>query len=176
MPTIRRSTFQHSEFPTSAILAVAMLCGGLAIAGDLKPKEIAVIDTHIVDRAPRHVVTSVLPQMRVIAPEGATSAAAFAFIGAEEPMLVGVASYDKVELELRDWPFDEVMVFLEGELEITSKSGKVTVVKAGDTIVMPKGFNGHWRQLQPIKKLSIIYDANGFYKKKLGTSEHLKQP
>ena len=45
-----------------------------------------------------------------------------------------------------DWPVDEFMYFLEGQVEITNEDGSSRIYGPGDAIVMPKGFNGIWRQ------------------------------
>ncbi len=49
------------------------------------------------------------------------------------------------------------MYFLEGQVEITNEDGSSKIYGPGDALVMPKGFNGTWRQLGPIKKINISY-------------------
>ena len=70
---------------------------------------------------------------------------------------MGSSRYSKITLRLSDWPVDEFMYFLEGQVEITNEDGSSKIYGAGDAIVMPKGFNGIWRQLTPIKKINISY-------------------
>jgi hypothetical protein len=83
-----------------------------------------------------------------------------AFASSEGKFIVEVASYDKMELMLKDWPVDEFMYFLEGTVEITDSAGMTQRVTTGDTIVLPKGFNGRWKELTPIKKISVFYSES----------------
>ena len=82
---------------------------------------------------------------------------AFGFASANGKFGVGMSKYSQIELELRDFPVDEFMYFVEGQLEIIDADGNSKVYGPGDAIVMPKGFNGTWRQLSPIKKISASY-------------------
>ena len=69
----------------------------------------------------------------------------------------GLSHYSKMTLRLKDWPQDEFMYFLEGQVEITNEDGSSKVYGPGDAIVMPKGFSGTWRQLSAIKKIHVSY-------------------
>ncbi|MBH68373.1 MAG: hypothetical protein CMM58_08475 [Rhodospirillaceae bacterium] len=69
----------------------------------------------------------------------------------------GLSEYSKMTLRLKDWPQDEFMYFLEGQVEITNEDGSSKVYGPGDAIVMPKGFSGTWRQLSTIKKIHVSY-------------------
>lgn len=71
-------------------------------------------------------------------------------------LLVGVARYEKMELELKDYPTDEFMYFLEGEVDITDARGVTQHIKAGDAIVLPRGFSGHWQQRGPLRKIAVM--------------------
>jgi len=81
------------------------------------------------------------------------------FISTDDNFQVGMSTYTKVSLKLTEWPTSEFMYFLEGQVEITDEDGESTVYGRGDAIVMPKGFNGTWRQLSPIKKIHVTYSA-----------------
>ncbi len=48
-------------------------------------------------------------------------------------------------------------VLLEGAIEIADLGGNSRIYRAGDMLVLPKGFNGTWRQLSPIRKVSVSY-------------------
>jgi uncharacterized cupin superfamily protein len=50
------------------------------------------------------------------------------------------------------------MLFVEGQVEITDDLGRGKIYGPGDMILMPRGFNGTWRQLGPIRKISVTYD------------------
>jgi uncharacterized protein len=79
------------------------------------------------------------------------------FSSADNRLSVGLSKYKKVTLKLTNWPVDEVMLLLEGQVEITDSVGHSKIYKAGDLFIMPKGFNGTWRQLTDIKKMQVTY-------------------
>jgi uncharacterized cupin superfamily protein len=81
------------------------------------------------------------------------------FLSADRRLHVGYSQFEKMTLQLKNWPVDEFMHFLEGQVEITDESGASKVYGPGDMLVMPKGFNGTWRQLSPIKKISVYYGS-----------------
>jgi uncharacterized cupin superfamily protein len=62
-----------------------------------------------------------------------------------------------VTLELHDWPVDEFMFIVEGQVEITDASGHSRIYGPGDALVMPRGFTGTWRQLSDIRKMQVSY-------------------
>ena len=72
---------------------------------------------------------------------------------------VGIYHGLKVTLRINGWPVDEVMVFLEGQVEIINEDSTSKIYGPGDMLVMPKGFVGIWRQLGPIKKANISYQG-----------------
>lgn len=47
---------------------------------------------------------------------------------------------------------EEFCVLLEGHAQLTSESGEVVDLKAGDSFVIPGGFVGVWRNLTPVRK------------------------
>ena len=79
------------------------------------------------------------------------------FTSADKRFQVDVSAYDKVTLALKNWPVDEFMYFIEGKVEISDAKGHKQLFGPGDALVMPRGFNGTWRQLSRIKKLSVAY-------------------
>ena len=97
--------------------------------------------------------------MQVIEGDDALHGSLSSFISADNSFRVGLSTYTKASLTLTDWPTSEFMYFLEGQVEITDEGGESTVYGRGDAIVMPKGFNGTWRQLSPIKKIHVTYSA-----------------
>lgn len=79
------------------------------------------------------------------------------FVSGDGQLAVGVAFHETVTLRLSDWPVDEFMYFLSGRVEITDSSGHARVYGPGDAIVMPRGFSGTWRQLEPLSKVAITF-------------------
>lgn len=95
--------------------------------------------------------------MRVTEGQGGVAEWVVAYQSADERLTVDVSTYDKFEAELRNWPVDEVMVILEGEVEIIDYKGRAQLFSPGDVLLMPKGFNGIWRQTGPIRKVAVSY-------------------
>lgn len=51
----------------------------------------------------------------------------------------------------------EFIQLLEGVVRLTDASGHAETYKAGDSFVIPAGFNGSWETLEPIRKFYVIY-------------------
>lgn len=47
--------------------------------------------------------------------------------------------------QVRDYPYDQCCVVLEGTLTITDEAGHAETFRPGDTFMIPRGFNGTWR-------------------------------
>ena len=117
---------------------------------DVSPEPPADLTTYpVVDR----------PFWTVMEGDRPTSGSRRDFLSADGRVHVGYSQYDKVTLQLSNWPVDEFMHILEGQVEITDESGTSKIYGPGDMFVMPKGFNGTWRQLSPIKKLDVYYGS-----------------
>lgn len=97
------------------------------------------------------------PFMKVIGGDDPKSGGMTSFTSADGKLDVGLSRFTQVTLSLSDWPVDEFMYFLEGQVEITDEDGSSRIYRPGDAIVMPKGFNGTWRQLSTIKKINVSY-------------------
>lgn len=97
------------------------------------------------------------PFMQVIAGDKPVASGLSSFQSSDGKLDVGFYYGSEVTLRINGWPVDEVMVFLEGQVEITDEDGESKVYGPGDMLVMPKGFVGTWRQLGPIKKLNVSY-------------------
>lgn len=63
----------------------------------------------------------------------------------------GVGGWDET-----DYAVDEVMVMVEGRLEITDTDGATRQLVAGDMFFLPKGWSGRWEVLEPMKKVYVI--------------------
>jgi uncharacterized cupin superfamily protein len=97
------------------------------------------------------------PFMKVIDGDNPKHGGLSSFTSADGKLQVGFSHYSTVTLQLTDWYANEFMYFLEGQVEITDEEGSSKIYGPGDAIVMPKGFNGTWRQLSPIKKIHVSY-------------------
>ncbi len=56
------------------------------------------------------------------------------------------------------YPHDEFMYFLDGGVTLSSTDGTVTEVKAGDGVLLPKGWTGVWDS-PGYRKIYVIYDC-----------------
>ena len=97
------------------------------------------------------------PYMKVIAGDNPVAGSLNKFHSNDGKFEVDFYHGSEVTLKLADWPVHEVMYFVEGQVEITDESGSARIYGPGDALVMPKGFGGTWRQLSPIKKISVSY-------------------
>lgn len=97
------------------------------------------------------------PYWTVKAGHGARASGVSAFASADRRFDAGVSQYERVTLELRDWPIDEFMYILEGRVEITEANGRSRIFGPGDAFVVPRGFRGTWRQLSRIRKINVSY-------------------
>jgi uncharacterized cupin superfamily protein len=96
--------------------------------------------------------------MKVIEGDDPSYGARQDFVSTDGKLSVDYSQYTTMTLELVDWPADEFMLFVEGQVEITDRQGRSKTYGPGDMILMPRGFSGTWRQLGPIKKISVTYD------------------
>ncbi|GIU91104.1 MAG: hypothetical protein KatS3mg011_0010 [Acidimicrobiia bacterium] len=53
--------------------------------------------------------------------------------------------------------FHEVMLLLEGRVEIQTEDGETLIAGPGDLIVAPRGARATWRALTPVRKVWAIY-------------------
>ncbi|WP_308909304.1 cupin domain-containing protein [Pseudokordiimonas caeni] len=54
---------------------------------------------------------------------------------------------------------DELCTIIEGEAIVTDAVGNAERVKAGDTFVIPAGFEGTWETVGSVRKFYAIYEA-----------------
>ena len=55
-----------------------------------------------------------------------------------------------------NYPVDEFMVVLDGEVTLTSDGGFSDTYRRGDSFLLPKGFKGTWHQPGPMLKYYVI--------------------
>ena len=53
---------------------------------------------------------------------------------------------------------EEYCQILHGVSVITEEAGHAVTVRAGDRLVIPRGFVGTWEVIEPTKKLYVIYE------------------
>jgi uncharacterized cupin superfamily protein len=68
----------------------------------------------------------------------------------------GVFEAGPSDQQVASYEDDEFMFFLEGGVTLTSADGTVLEAKAGDAVVVPKGWKGRW-QTGGYKKYYVTY-------------------
>jgi uncharacterized protein len=54
-----------------------------------------------------------------------------------------------------DRPATEAMLFLSGRARLTTLGSEPVIFQAGDTFVLPKGWNGRWEVLETVRKFFV---------------------
>jgi uncharacterized cupin superfamily protein len=71
-----------------------------------------------------------------------------------------VKHYERVTLRLIHWPIDEFMHILKGSVTLTDSSGHSHTYTAGDSFLIPKNFDGEWKQLDTVEMVTVSYHSN----------------
>jgi uncharacterized cupin superfamily protein len=72
-------------------------------------------------------------------------------------LTAGLWAQPGMESPWMDYPVNEFMALLEGEVTIEEKDRSLTV-KAGESFIIPKGTHCRWVQKGPVKKFFVIHD------------------
>ena len=57
------------------------------------------------------------------------------------------------------YPRDEFMFIIEGVVEIkNNKTGKIEIITAGESVVVPQGYDCQWKQQGYLRKFYVIYE------------------
>lgn len=67
----------------------------------------------------------------------------------------GAASLGVVTLALKDFSVDQYMTLLSGKVEVTDNNGRTQKFGPGDSLIIPRGFAGTWKNLSPIRIIAI---------------------
>jgi uncharacterized cupin superfamily protein len=68
------------------------------------------------------------------------------------------AGPDCAAIDLTDHA-DELCVILEGTVRLTdASSGHTEIYRAGDTFLIPSGFNGTWESVGAVRKFFLIHE------------------
>ncbi len=141
----------------SAILIfTALMCGVVLAEEEAVHKSIVSLDAEVLGDIALSPVNE-YPFMQVIAGDNPVAGSLNGFHSSDGKFEVGFYEGSEVTLKITDWPVHEVMVFLEGLVEITDENGASRIYGPGNALVMPKGFSGTWRQLSAIRKISVTY-------------------
>ncbi len=72
-------------------------------------------------------------------------------------LTAGVWEQGANESRWMDYPVNEFMLVLEGEVVIVEEDRKVSI-KAGESFIIPKGLRCRWTQPEYVKKFFVIFD------------------
>ena len=56
-----------------------------------------------------------------------------------------------------DPPYDEIMLSLEGRVEVTRQDGRVLRIAPGDVLAAPNGSVSRWHSLAPVRKFWLVH-------------------
>ncbi|MGK0500371.1 MAG: putative cupin superfamily protein [Oceanicoccus sp.] len=92
--------------------------------------------------------------------DGSKALDVFSMLSSDKKFIVGTYQ-SKATREVIDKPYgvDEYMHFLVGGVTLTSSDGRVTQIKAGDSVTIPKEWTGIWDTLG-YTKIYVIYSAD----------------
>lgn len=71
---------------------------------------------------------------------------------------VGVWDCTAFTAKAGPYSVNEYMILLEGSVTIIDKAGKETVIKAGESFLIPKGLYCQWKQTGYVRKFFVIFD------------------
>jgi len=137
----------------------ALLLGWSLCVVAQPPRLPAIVDLAMADAdgKPMAVVTGDDNHMKVLSGEGKRAVEVSRYRSSDKLLEASVKRYEQVTLALKDWPIDELMHFVSGRVQITDGTGHAQIYGPGDTIVMPRGFTGEWKQLGTIEMVTLTY-------------------
>lgn len=157
-PTQGRSRCRYNAYVVCIVTSLAWLVGAGGATAAANPPVIVRVDENALSTARPDVLASDA-HMTIVGKQGAHVTDAVIFRSLDGRFLVDVAEYEPVTLKLVDWPVDELMYLLQGQVAITDQAGNSRTYGAGDSFLMPRGFNGSWHQSVSVKKIAVSYSA-----------------
>jgi uncharacterized cupin superfamily protein len=143
---------------TIGMLMLTLALGASAEEATVQPVAIVNVSATAPPDLNRQAVTE-YPFMRVTSGDKPSYGVREDFVSPDGRLRVDYSEYTPMTLALTNWPADEFMYFVDGQVEIRDSGGAGRIYGPGDMIVMPKGFTGTWRQLSAIKKISVTYGS-----------------
>ena len=80
------------------------------------------------------------------------------FSSEKNSLTAGVWDCTEMEEKFGNYSVNELMIVLEGSIQIIDKDGHVETFSAGESFVLPKGLPCTWRQTEYAKKFYVIFD------------------
>jgi uncharacterized cupin superfamily protein len=89
-------------------------------------------------------------------------------------LYIGVSDTSDIIKTAAPYACDEFIFIIKGKIEIkNSQTGKVETVTAGESIIIPQGYNCQWYQQGYLRRLYITYKSPTAYYPEKPTCEHL---
>jgi uncharacterized cupin superfamily protein len=90
--------------------------------------------------------------------EGARNPRAYtAYTDPSGVFTAGVWACDAGTLQIEDLAIDEACYLIEGDVQITDRSGNTETFRAGEAFVLHRGFTGTWHMPGPIRKYNAMF-------------------
>lgn len=140
------------RFSVPALLLVGLLSAGAAAAADLFAKPLKISP----DQAAGPVFQG--PSVKHDNTHGASSNAEL-LISRDRKFSAGLFKAGRGDFSFDAYPGDEFCYFLSGSVKLTSADGTFIELKAGDTVVIPKGWKGRWTT-SGYSKYYVVYDVD----------------
>lgn len=141
----------------AGLLAASLGCGGAAFAdgvvsrpADLKPLKVTSAEA----------LSSVFSRPTVVKENGVDGPTSdYPMLKSRDGKLeAGVFAAGPSDYAVASYEEDEFMFFLEGGVVMTSADGTVLEAKAGEAVVVPKGWKGRWTT-KGYKKYYVTYSG-----------------
>jgi uncharacterized cupin superfamily protein len=149
-----------------AVVGGLMLFPHLLMSKDLADKvempveknQIVRIDPALLEQEPEFELQD-SSEIKIISEFGAKMREVRIYKSLDGKFDVGVSRIDKAALRFQDWPRDEFVYLVKGQVEIIDQNRNAQIFEPGDSIVIPKDFSGVWRQLSPVTMITIEYST-----------------
>jgi len=160
-------SFQHARFAMnsspvkSTPVALILLCTSLALSAVVGPVQAAEA-SHPIKMSKAQIAGSIFEDYEpvVSSHDGNTTHDVEVYRTESGLFDAGMYRSGKVRAEINEpYGVHEYMHFLEGGVTLTSSDGTVTVIQAGDSVVIPADWTGIW-DTEGYTKIYVIYSPD----------------
>jgi EutQ-like cupin domain len=151
----------HASRSLAAVIGVMLMILGLpmnrAVPADHSPSVITAISPDDLDGRALSVLDSSSQHAVLLSGAGNHYVEVSRYKTADGHFGASIKRYERITLRLRHWPIDEFMHLLKGSVVLTDSSGHGHTYSAGDSFVIPRGFDGEWQQLDTVEMVTVSY-------------------
>jgi uncharacterized cupin superfamily protein len=79
-------------------------------------------------------------------------------VSRDKKFTAGLFKAGAADIPFDSYPEDEFCYFLSGSVKLTSADGSIVELKAGEAVVIPKGWKGRW-STTGYSKYYVVYDT-----------------